>query len=283
MDTFTSDRSMFCTARRERRAARFWALGRQGLLGFSLAMACQSALAQAMYRIKPLGFLGGCTSSVPTVAGLNGKDEVAGTACNAHGDMHAFLWKNNGAPMVDLGPDGIGSYSYARAINASGLVAGDMADHPDGLGDQFAFESSGDGTPARRIPNNTDTLPIRTVAMNNQGQLTGSFGNSGTTAWFWTPDGTPDGKLIRDMGNLGGENSTGRSINDAGQVAGYSDPAPPERPVPSSGKMAERRCASSEISVATTVTLISLTAPGRSPGSVTCSGNTENPRIFLEE
>ena len=193
------------------------------VIGLALAVACQTAQSQAMYRIKPLGFLDGCTSSVPTVAGLNGKDEVAGTACNAHGDMHAFLWRNNGGPMIDLGPDGIGSYSYARAINASGLVAGDMADHPDGLGDQFAFESSGDGTPARRIPNNTDTLPIRTVAMNNQGQLTGSFGNSGTTAWLWTPDGTPDGTLIRDMGNLGGENSTGRSINDAGQVAGYSD------------------------------------------------------------
>ncbi len=182
-----------------------------------------TSLAQAMYRIKALGYLGGCTTSVPTVVGLNGADRVAGTACNAHGDKHAFLWKNNGSPMIDLGPDGIGSYSYARAINASGLVAGDMADQPDGLGDQFAFVSSGDGTPARRIPNNTDTLPIRTVAMNNQGQLTGSFGNSGTTACFWTPDGTPDGTLIRDMGNLGGENSTGRSINDAGQVAGYSD------------------------------------------------------------
>jgi hypothetical protein len=36
-------------------------MARQWLLGLSLAIACQSALAQAMYRIKPLGYLRGCT------------------------------------------------------------------------------------------------------------------------------------------------------------------------------------------------------------------------------
>ncbi len=212
------------------RGKRGWAPGWRGVLrcmaGLSLALVCQSAFSQAMYRIKPLGYLGGCTSSVPTVAGLNGKDEVAGTACNAHGDKHAFLWKNNGGPMVDLGPDGIGSSSYARAINASGLVSGGMEDHDDGAGDQFAFESLGDGTAARRIPNNTDTLPIFPVAMNNLGQLTGAFGNSGQTAFSWTPDGTPDGTLVRDLGNLGGEISIGLSINDAGLIAGYTDSDP---------------------------------------------------------
>ena len=37
---------------------------------------------------------------------------------------HAFLWKNDGTPMVDLGPSEVGSFSEATALNASGLVAG---------------------------------------------------------------------------------------------------------------------------------------------------------------
>ena len=123
-------------------AARRWAVARNVLLGFSLAIACQSALAQVMYRIKPLGYLGGCTSSVPTVVGLNGKDEVAGTACNANGDSHAFKWRNDGRPMVDLGPDEVGSHSWAVAINASGLVGGSVSAPPGSYGgdcDCFAF------------------------------------------------------------------------------------------------------------------------------------------------
>jgi len=181
----------------------------------------QSAQAQALYRIKPLGYLGGCTTKVPTVVGLNNRDQVAGNACNASGDTHAFLWKD-GTPMVDLGPTAVGSYSYAVAINDAGLVGGGMADYYDGAGDQFAFESYGDGSPPRLIPNRTDTLPIFPNAMNNAGQMTGAFGNSGSTAFLWSSDGTPDGTLVRDLGNLGGEQTYGRDINDSGVVAGES-------------------------------------------------------------
>ncbi len=101
-----------------------------------------------MYRIKPLGLLDGCTVDSPQLRlGLNGADQVTGDACNANGDTHAFLWKNDGNPMVDLGPHEVGSMSCGIAINASGLVAG-YADDSTG---HFAFVSSGDGTPMRRI------------------------------------------------------------------------------------------------------------------------------------
>ncbi len=76
MDTFISDRSTPCKARHERRAARFWALARQGLLGFSLAMACQSALAQAVYRIKLLSHVSACPSTFVDLIDLNGHDET---------------------------------------------------------------------------------------------------------------------------------------------------------------------------------------------------------------
>jgi hypothetical protein len=61
------------------------------------------------------------------------------------GDQHALLWKNDGTPVVDLGPPEAGSYSEGRALNASGLVTGFAL---DSTGD-FAFVSSGDGTNAR--------------------------------------------------------------------------------------------------------------------------------------
>src|SRR5258708_1642542 len=82
---------------------------------------------------------GGCTSSAPVAQGLNGADQVAGYACNAHGDTHAFLWNNNGTPMVDLGPAELGSTSYGYALNASGLVTGEAV---DSTGDS-AFVPSG--------------------------------------------------------------------------------------------------------------------------------------------
>src|SRR5579862_1432332 len=87
----------------------------------------QAALAQVMYRIKPLGYLGTCTS-VPRAYGFNASDQVTGSACNSHGDTHAFLWKNNGTAMIDLGPSQVGSSSIGYGINASGLVAGSATD-----------------------------------------------------------------------------------------------------------------------------------------------------------
>ena len=78
-----------------------------------------------------------------------GADEVTGYACNVNGDEHAFLWKNNGNPMVDLGPDEVGSSSQGNALNASGLVAGYASDSTG----TYGFVSSGNGAPMKKIPN----------------------------------------------------------------------------------------------------------------------------------
>lgn len=104
------------------RTTRGWVAARKLVFSLSLALVGQCALAQAMYRIEPLGCLGGCITSVPTVVGLNGKGEVAGDACNAHGDSHAFKWRHDGTARVDLGPDEVGSWSNAVAINASQIL-----------------------------------------------------------------------------------------------------------------------------------------------------------------
>ena len=192
--------------------ARCWAPVRKVVLSLSLALACQSALAQATYRIKPLGVLGGCTASAPAAAALNDAGEVVGSACNANGDTHAFVWKNDGAPMVDLGPDKVGAVSYATDINASGLVA-----VSGGI-------SAGDGTPLRKIPG----LLCRCLnyfnpsSINDLGQLTGSVWLTLAPyrelhAFLWN-----GGSRAFDLGTLGGHISSGRSINASGQVAGMS-------------------------------------------------------------
>jgi probable HAF family extracellular repeat protein len=221
MNAFTVDDSMQ-RSRREDGTARGWAMARRFLLGLSLALACQCAVAQAMYRIKPLGHLGDSAWPALTVVGLNGRDEVAGTTRNARDEHRAFLWRNDGRPMVDLGPDGVGAYSYAQAINASGLVSGGMADFDDRYGDQYAFESYGDGTPARRFPSvDYGPLPILPQGMNDLGQLTGAIGRDYKVAFLLTPDATPNGTIV-ELGGLGGEYTIGAAINNSGQVAGIS-------------------------------------------------------------
>jgi probable HAF family extracellular repeat protein len=216
MDEFTVVHSTRRGQRGEDRTTRFWTVARKFVLGLSLALACQSALAQAMYRIKPLGYLGGCTTYTPTAAPLNKSDQVTGQACNAHGDDHAFLWKNDGTPMKDLGPPEVGSMSDGVGITASGLVGGWGDDGTN----EFIFVSKGDGTPIKKILNDWGGNFIEAVAMNDLGQLVGSADKAdfSSHAFVWKNDGSP----FLDLGTLGGDFSDGYAINASGQVAGCS-------------------------------------------------------------
>jgi probable HAF family extracellular repeat protein len=210
------DGSKLRRRRHEDDAARCWAVARKLVLGLALTIACQSALAQAMYRINAIGGLpGGCTDEEPLATGFNGAGQVTGVACTANGDGHAFLWKNDGTPMVDLGPNEVGSTSYPYAINASGLVGGSAQDSTG----YFAFESAGDGTPMTRIYSSLGGSRAFGMAMNDLGQLTGAAytaGDSASHAYLWKNDGSP----MVDLGDLGGNYSIGYAINASGQVTG---------------------------------------------------------------
>jgi probable HAF family extracellular repeat protein len=220
MEKLVIDASMHLKARREQRAMRLWTLTRQGVLGLSLAMACQSAHAQALYRIKPLNHVSGCPSTFVDLFGLNGHDEVIGNACNAKRDYHAMLWTNGGTAVVDLGPDEARATSYGFDLNASGVVTGRGQDSTGA----FSFVSSGDGTPMKKIPNGIGGSEVDASAINDLGWVTGSAytADGAWHAFLWKNDGS----LMRDLGKLAGDarNSSGNAINASGDVAGESDP-----------------------------------------------------------
>ncbi len=218
MDKFTAGHSACCRRWRKGDLAQRWSVARKFVLSVTLALAWQCALAQATYRIKPLGLrLDNCSGA--GAVGFNRADQVAGNACNAHGDFHAFLWKNDGTPMVDLGPPEVGSFSDATALNASGLVTGYAR---DSTGDYFDFVSSGDGAPMRRITNTFGGSITSASAINDLGQVTGdayTVGDSGARAFLWKNDGSP----MHDLGSLGGDFTSGYAVNASGQVTGSSD------------------------------------------------------------
>jgi probable HAF family extracellular repeat protein len=203
------------TRRPQDGAAHCWPVVRKSLLALSLAIACQSALAQVMYRMTHVGTTG-CGLAVH---GFNGADQATGEKCTAHpGTAHAFLWKHDGTPILDLGPPEANSISFGNAINESGLVTGFAYDSTG----EFSFLSSGDGTPMKRIHDGLGGSEVYANAINDLGQLTGSAKTAGNTAdhaFLWKNDGSP----MLDLGTLGGNESGGAAINGSGQVAGGSE------------------------------------------------------------
>ncbi|MGH9692568.1 MAG: choice-of-anchor D domain-containing protein, partial [Bryobacteraceae bacterium] len=176
--------------------------------------ACQGTLAQVMYRIQPLGTLNGCD---PEVLAFNDADQATGDICAPHSTYHAFVWKHDGTPLVDLGPLEAGSISQGTSINASGVVTGYAQDSTG----EFAFLSSGDGTPMKRIYDTFGGNQLDATAINDRAQLTGAASTASDLyhAFVWKNDGS----MPVDLGTLGGDMSVGIDINASGQVAGYAD------------------------------------------------------------
>jgi len=192
-------------------------INRRSLIVISLVIACQDSLAQVMYRMQPLGIVNGCP---PNVMAFNNADQATGDICSSQvGNSHAFLWKHDGTPPLDLGPYQAGFNSVGLAINASGVVTGYAY---GGNGEFFSFISSGDGLPLTKIKNGLGGTQVASLAINDSGQLTGNAtttGDSVSHAFLWTNNVAP----MRDVGTLGGAFSTGTAINAGGQITGYAD------------------------------------------------------------
>ena len=206
--------------RRRDGAVRHWAVVHTVWFGLSLAIACQSALAQAMYRIRPLTFPGGCptfssSGLSPEAYGLNNAGQVTGGACNALGQEHAFLRQPRGTRMVDLGPSETGSTSVGLAISPSGRVAGNASDSTG----KFTFLWSGANKPLKRIYGGLGGTYIEVAGVNNHGQFAGAAtlpNEKDEHAFVWMNDGTP----MLDLGTFGGTFSFSLGITATGLVAG---------------------------------------------------------------
>ncbi len=170
---------------------------------------------------KILNVIGG-TTTYPLA--LNNSGQVTGYAGASTSYDHAFLWKNDGSPMVDLGivdPTNIGfDESYGLAINDSGQVAG--ASRFQEFPDSYASVWQNGGKTTFELGTLFGGFSAAACCINASGEVAGTSSKyvlNRSHAFLWRNDGTP----IHDLGTLGGANSIVNAFNDSGQVAGWSD------------------------------------------------------------
>jgi probable HAF family extracellular repeat protein len=165
---------------------------------------------------------------LPILPGATVDESAGAVAINASGQVvghsptvgfnaaHAVLWSASNV-VQDLGTLG-GSRSRAIDINDAGQVIGTSTLSGDVTTHFFLWESGKgiqDLTPV--LGNNVNAI----VAINNAGQIAGSYSTNGQThAFLYTP-----GAGVRDLGTLGGTFSLATGLNDNGQVVGSSQNA----------------------------------------------------------
>ncbi len=165
------------------------------------------------YTVTPLT-LGGPLSAA---TGINGNGQVVGQAQLANGGTHAFLY--GGGAMQDLGT--LGGTSWATAINSSGEVVGTsyLADGTT----QHAFLYSGGVMKDLGTLGGTNSFA---TGINASGQAVGYSEPPGGTCWLGTNNICHaflySGGVMKDLGTLGGNESSAIGIADDGTVAGNS-------------------------------------------------------------
>ena len=108
-----------------------------------------------------------------------------------------------GGADIDLGPFGR-NHSEAHAVSNNGNIVGE-ASTGGGTAHVTIFDSSGGG-------NNTDLGEGYAFAVNNNLQV---VGRRGDMAFLWDQDNG-----MRDLGTLGGDNSSAWGINENGDIVG---------------------------------------------------------------
>jgi probable HAF family extracellular repeat protein len=193
------------------------------------------------YDVTLLGSFAGNSFAVA----LNDATQVTGNYTDQNGRINAFIWESGiVSPVVSGG--------QASRINNHGQVVGWM--EPNGHPEAYVYEGAGQvyrlntvggssqalaindsGLIAGRISNGRESAFLEdngtlsfiaaevagyAIAMNNVGQvLVKRLDADGFRTLLWQ-----NGTFI-DMGTLGGLETQGRDINDAGQVVGWSQTA----------------------------------------------------------
>lgn len=195
----------------------------------------------ALYAVTLLGSFDGSSYAVA----LNDATQVVGNYTDQSGRLNAFIWENG-----IIGPVVAGG--QASGINNKGEVVGWM--EPMGHPEAYVYEGAGlvfrlntvggssqalaindSGQTAGRITNGGENAFLEengnlrfiaheldgyAIAMNNVGQvLIKRLDADGFRTLLWQ-EGT-----LTDLGSLGGRETQGRDINDAGQIVGWSQTA----------------------------------------------------------
>jgi probable HAF family extracellular repeat protein len=163
-------------------------------------------------------YLGNLESGLWSAAeAVNDQDQVVGHANVKQGDswsVHAFLWEKGF--MTDLGaPEGVSS--YAKAINASGEVVGEIY-----------FSGSWRDCRAFIWTRSTGMKTLGTLGgvssaahdINDAGDV---VGDSKTVQGYSHPFLWRQGGNMIDLGTLGGRDGSAEDINNAEQVVGWSN------------------------------------------------------------
>jgi probable HAF family extracellular repeat protein len=161
-------------------------------------------------QMMDLGTLAGLAGCCSTGSGINDAGQVTGGSTLSESGYHAFIFRDG--QMMDLGAlEGSSNVSLGSGINNAGQVTG------TGYG-QYAF-----------LYSNGQMIKLGTLggtgsgnfgnAINDAGQITGSSVTStGVSHAFLYSNGQ-----MLDLGTLGGSYSSGRGINNAGQVVGSAE------------------------------------------------------------
>src|SRR5437667_191282 len=214
----------------------------------ALALPVEVAAQHTRYKLIDIGALGGAVSYI---AGnetghrqLNNRGIVAGTADISTPDpnvanpdlclnpdcflSHAFQWQNG--VLTDLGTlAGFDNFSGANVINERGWIAGssqtgDLDPVTGGLAQHAVLWKDGEIIDLGTLGGNESGG----YYINNEGQVVGAsainttcdhssqFGAT-THSFLW------ENGVMRDLGTLGGDDSTPASINDAGEIVGGAD------------------------------------------------------------
>ena len=177
------------------------------------------AVCSPAYTIDNLGTLGGTNSEG---LAINAAGSVTGSSwltSSAHaGGVHAFRYVD-GVGMIDLGvlPPAGANFSFGSGINTFGQIAGGSYAAEGGSAIR-AMLATATGLINLGALSNADDASFA-FDINDRGQVTGWSVNSvgDMHAFVWTA-----ATGMRDIGTLGGDYSSGQSINESGQIAGES-------------------------------------------------------------